>query len=154
MTQTTDLSRPDWEKFIAYITEQAASAPDGSEISARILEATTVEDVLGNGQSEVLKARDVLGIPLMVMAVRFQASDYQNDENPLPAYMILECATTQGEKRIVVNGSQTVMTQIYKLITMDALPAPVIFRQVDRATRGGFRPMYLDNGAKAFEAGF
>lgn len=153
LSKSTDIAVPDRQKFLDYLEAQAATAPDGTEITERIMAATTVDDVLSGASSELTKAENILGVPLMILSVRFNASDFALT-NPLGAYAVMDCVTTQGEKRVVSCGSETVMAQLYRLITMDALPVHVQINRTERATKSGFHPMSLSGAKKAFEAGF
>lgn len=147
------LSVPDYDKFIAYLSEQANNAPDGSEINDKIFSATTVDDVLGGVAGEAIHAEDIIGVPLLITAVRFNASDVMN-ANALPAYAVMETVTTSGESKVVTCGATTVMAQLYKLIVLSALPQPVFIRRSAKPTRNGFYPMHLEGAKSAFEGGF
>lgn len=161
MPKTTDvqaagnagLSVPDYEKFLAYLREQADNAPDGSEINDKIFAATTVDEILGGVAGEAIHAEDIIGVPLLITAVRFNASDVTN-VNALPAYAVMECVTTSGEARVVTCGGTTVMAQLYKLIVLDAFPQAVFIRRSAKPTRNGFYPMHLETAAAAFAEGF
>jgi hypothetical protein len=112
----------------------------------RILDATSVEDVLEGGGA--VHARDMIGRPFALTDVRFNRSDY---EATGPAfYAILSGADENGEKVTISCGARKVLAQAWKLKDMGALPVAVELTESERPTSNGFKVMWLEKASRSF----
>lgn len=115
-------------------------------IIGRILNATTVDDVLGGRIA--IHARDMLGEPFTLLGVRFNESTIDGDG---PAfYAVLEAVDPEGEPMAITCGARNVMAQAWKLKDMGALPVAVMIQQSDRQTKAGYRVMWLEAVPEGF----
>ncbi len=114
-----------------------------AEIVARILSATSEDEVAAVAEKGTTRAEDVVGLPLVIQAVRFGKSGFENG----PAvYALMECVEPQtGERLTVTCGSRNVMAALLKLKQLDALPTkvPWTIKVADKASAGGYYPMWL-----------
>ena len=116
------------------------------DIIGRILNATTVDDVLGGAGA--VHARDFLGIPFVLTGVRFNRSDFGDDG---PAfYALLEAANDDGERVVVTCGARNVIAQAWKLRDMGALPVKLVLQESDRPTKRGYKVMWLEKAPTQF----
>jgi len=116
------------------------------DIIGRILNATSVDDVLG-GQ-EATHARDFLGQPFVLTGVRFNRSDF--DGTGPSFYALLEGADENGERVTITCGARNVIAQAWKLSDMGALPVKLVLQESDRPTRAGYKVMWLDKAPASF----
>lgn len=149
---TTDLAIPDNETFQRFLSAADEGALDidpdqvSIDIIARILEATSVDDVLGGGS--LTHAREFLNVPFTLTNVRFNKSQYDGEG---PAfYAVLEGADPQGEKVLVSCGARNVIAQAWKLRDMDALPVQVQLAEAERPTAAGYKVMWLEKAPRPF----
>lgn len=129
-------------------TEVQERDPDqvAMDIIRRILDAETVDDVLGGAGA--IHARDFLGRPFMLADVRFNQSSF---ESAGPAfYALLEGADTDGQKVVITCGARNVIAQAWKLRDMGATPIAVQIVESQRETAAGFKPMWLEAAPKSF----
>lgn len=129
-------------------TEVTERDPDqvAMDIIRRILDATSVDDVLGGAGAT--HARDFLGRDFALTGVKFNQSSF---DSAGPAfYALLEGADGNGEKVAITCGARNVIAQAWKLRDMDALPVVVQLVESPRETAAGFRPMWLEAGSKSF----
>ena len=116
------------------------------DIIGRILNATSVDDVLGGTQAT--HARDFLDTPFALTGVRFNQSDFEGAGPKF--YALLEGADRNGEKVTITCGARNVIAQAWKLKDMDALPVQVELRQSDRPTRAGYHVLWLEKASAPF----
>lgn len=63
----------------------------------------------------------------------------------LGVYLILDCTNMEtGEKFTVTTGSIVTVAQVLRMFSLDVLPAVVIPRVADKATKSGFYPQHLE----------
>lgn len=138
-----------FQRFLA-ASDEAAAELDADEVTVaiigRILQASTVDDVLG-GQ-EATHARDMIGQPFTLTGVRFNRSDY--DGAGPSFYALLSGADADGVPVTVTCGARNVLAQAWKLADMRALPVAVVLRESDRPTKAGYRVMWLDKAPADF----
>lgn len=130
-----------FETMLAATHSQALEDPDAAAraITERILNATTIEEILG--QPEVRHARDLLDVPVLVNAVHFNQSDFE--EGP-GFYAIVDVEDPDtGDTFAVSCGGRNVMAQLYALAKIDAFPAKVKITQARKPTRQGYWPLWL-----------
>lgn len=148
----TEVAIPESEVFQRFL----AAADEGQfeqdpaqitiDIIARILDATSVADVLGT--SSATHARDYLNTPFVLTGVRFNKSTFE-DGGP-SFYALLEGADDNGEKQVITCGARNVIAQAWKLNDMDALPLRVEIKQSSKPTADGFHVMWLEAATPAF----
>lgn len=149
---STEVAIPDsavFQRFLAAADEgQFEQNPEQItiDIIARILNASTVEDVLGT--SSATHARDYLDTPFHLLGVRFNQSTYE-DAGP-DFYALLDAADRDGEKVAISCGARNVIAQAWKLADMGALPIDVQLRQSTKPTSAGFHVMWLEAAPEAF----
>lgn len=148
--QTVDvLDSEVFQRFLAAADDATQEVDEEAitvEIIGRILNATSVDDVLGG--RDATHARDFLGVPFALTGVRFNRSDF---EGTGPAfYALLEGADADGQKVTVTCGARNVIAQAWKLADMGALPVRVQLREADRPTRNGYRVMWLEASTEPF----
>jgi hypothetical protein len=115
------------------------------DIVRRIMSAESIADVLE--QTEAIHAKDVLDTPIIVQGFRYQESDLEG--GGIGFYMLLDCVTPQGEPYTITCGAVNVMAQLHRLNELGGLPIVGEMREVGKATRNGYKPMWF-----AKEAGF
>lgn len=110
------------------------------EVAARILQAETVDDILG--ETELLKARDILRKPFWLDGFDVRNSDFQDGSG---VYMLMSIRLFDDtENRVQVTcGSTNVIAQCVRLQQLDALPAPVCFVEASKPTKSGYYPLWL-----------
>ena len=108
-------------------------------IVARILEATSLADVLNKQQ--VVSLRDLSMRPLKVLDVRWGESSY---EGGVPFYAIMDCVDlSTGEKIVASCGGQQVLAQLFMMQKNGWLPADVQVETTMKPTSGGYFPIWL-----------
>lgn len=140
------------EAFLAYMEARVAA---GSDIASRVLEADSLEGIFQAAVGEATKARDIIGVPILVTAVDWLGSDYSNEgESAYDCFVVVTATTTDGESVKVTCGAATVMQQLYKLVVGGHLPAAVSFDKTAKATKAGFFPLFLRDARLEFAGGF
>lgn len=148
-TKIAESDRSTFERFLAAAEEQTAETnPDevALDIIRRVLDANTVDDVLGGAGA--IHARDYLGRPFALRAVKFNRSNY--DGAGPQFYAVLEGADENGEKVVITCGARNVLAQAWKLDDMGALPVQVQLEEAPNPTEAGYRPMWLAKAERAF----
>lgn len=86
-------------------------------------------------------ARDYVGQPIIVHAIRARESDF---EGGLGLYLILDATdVTTGAHELISCSSQMSMVQLLTLHKRGLFPAKVVFVQKDKPTKAGFKPIHL-----------
>jgi hypothetical protein len=138
-----------FQRFLA-ASETDAQELDPEHVSiaiiGRILNATSVDDVLGGAGAT--HARDFLGVPFVLTGVRFNQSDF--GEGGPSFYALLEGANGDGEPVTVTCGARNVIAQAWKLRDMGALPVKLVLQESDRPTRAGYKVMWLEKAPASF----
>jgi hypothetical protein len=148
----TNLAIPDSEVFQRFLA--AADAPgfetDPDQVSldiiARILNASSVDDVLGGAGA--VHARDYLDTPFVLTGVRFNRSAF--DGAGPQFYAVLEGADADGVPVAITCGAKNVIAQAWKLADMEALPIDLVIKQSSKATASGFHVMWLERAGASF----
>lgn len=109
-------------------------------ILERILSAQTVEEAFS--RQEAWKARDTLGQVLEVRGVRWLESSFESGPGIFAALDVVKLDT--GECGVLTCGGVNVLGQLYKAWQLKALPLRLRFRQVEKATRAGYHPLWLE----------
>lgn len=150
-TTPADQSTTELAAFLTYMEERAAAKVDMAE---RVLAATNLEGIFAAAGGDTKKPDDLYGVPLMLHSVDYLPSDYNESESAYNCFVVLAMTTTSGEAVTVTTGAATILQQVYKLITGDHLPAPVIFDKTAKPTAAGYYPKFLRDGSEAWEKGF
>ena len=121
--------------------EEAARA-----IVARLLSAENEDELFGSRGA--VHAEDVLNVPLTIRTVKWQRSSFENGAS---IYAVLEVVDDNGEAFVVTCGSRNVMAVVLWLDTHGKLPTAyqVEIVRADRASAGGFYPMWLERVSTA-----
>lgn len=143
--------RADDKALAAFLTAANDAAPIDpaaaqEDIIRRILAADTADAVLE--QQAAIHARDVLGQILKVVGYSFNESDF--GETGPSFYMLMDCVTDDGEPFKVTCGAINVMAQLYRLQQLEAFPLDARIVETARATKAGYKPMWLEAVAPAF----
>ena len=109
-------------------------------IVARILDAPDVDAVFDQGKAT--SAVDVLDVPLLILNIRWQRSEYEGEGSTVYALIDAERADN-GDELTITCGSRNVMAQLYRLAQLGALGTPVKIVRSEKATARGFKPMWL-----------
>lgn len=109
----------------------------------RILSAESEEDVFA-GLGALDHARDeLLGIPIEVTSVRWNASTFHGETN-VGFYCIFDYVNLySGEKRTASVGSLNCMAQLYQLDRLGKLPYPIVLSRTEQPTKSGFYPLFF-----------
>lgn len=143
---TTDLVKRD-DAVVAALVEGTAMPeariedPEvvAQEIAQRILGATDVETILGMFESTPMQ--DLLGVPLDVAGVRFNASTFT--EGP-PVYAVIEATRLDtGEGVTSTCGGRSVMAALYRMWQLDAFPQKLQVVESKNATKAGNKVLLL-----------
>jgi hypothetical protein len=149
MTEVVATDDDTFTRFLAAADEEVREV-DADEVSmqiiARILKATSVDDILeGSG---AVHARDFVGVPFTLTDVRFNKSDFQ-DAGPA-FYALLEGADGNGERVTITCGARNVIAQAWKLRDMGALPVQVQLGESERPTAKGYKVLWLEKAGSSF----
>lgn len=148
----TDLDVIDNETFQRFLSAADAEVTEldadavSMQIIGRILQATSVDDVLGGAGA--IHARDYLNTPFALTGVRFNRSDIAGDGPGF--YALLEGADADGVPVVITCGARNVIAQAWKLRDMDALPLRVQIAESERPTAAGYKVMWLEKAAASF----
>lgn len=135
-------------QFLSAATDAAPIDPAQAQmdIIRQILSADSAEEVLR--QTSAIHARDVLGDVLHILGYDFNESDLEG--NNLGFYMLVNCVTDEGEPFKVTCGAVNVMAQLYRLNQLGVLPMDGRIVEAAKATKAGYKPMWLEAVAPAF----
>lgn len=148
----SDVVLPDTDVFRRFLAapDDEAIALDSDQIAidiiARILDAQTVDDVLGGGGAT--HAEDYLDRGFVLKSVRFNKSTF--DSAGPNFYAVLEGYDEDSEPVAITCGSRNVIAQAWKLMDMGALPLAVEIKRSAKPTSAGFYVMWLDKATKSF----
>lgn len=108
-------------------------------IDARIIDATSLDQVLGN--ETVLHAQDYLNTPFQLIDVEWRNSD----QGGLPFYCVLTICDQEGEVMPMTTGARSVMLKAAKIAAagwLDQRPTVKIVKS-DKPTEAGNYPLDL-----------
>lgn len=131
------------EKFFADTT--AVEPEDPRQVQMRIM-----ADLLASKTREELFAprtlpawRDLIGVPMQVRGVRWNASDLDPDS---PVYAVVDVVNRQtGEPLLLSCGAKSVMVQLYTADQQGWLPADLVL-VASKANRAGRTSLHLEIG--------
>lgn len=148
----TDVAIPETETFKAFLAaaddDALTMSPEqvSIDIIARILDAESVDDVLGG--AGVTHAEDYLGKPFRLTGVHFNKSSF--DGVGPQFYAILDGADPDGVTVTISCGAKNVIAQAWKLSNMNALPVQVQLAESSQPTANGYRVMWLEKATQPF----
>ena len=117
--------------------EDSAAAMD--DIIRRVLASPTPDQVLAESLS--VPVEDILNRPVQLTGVRIGHTEY---EDGWPFYALMDCVYgSPPQMHVVTCGAFKVMAQLYAFVQMGALPQVVMFKESDRVTRKGFKPIQM-----------
>ena len=121
---------------------KAANADEDPEAAteamiAQIMDAMTVEDVLGTG---VTGLQSILNKPIYIDRVELRESDFTEG---LGAYAVMHCRNDDLEKMIVTTGSFSVIAALVKFQALNAYPVRCMAVQSAKPTKSGYYPLSL-----------
>jgi len=133
-----------FQRFLAAADDDVSEKSDDDvsmEIIARILSATTAEEVLGG--SEPVHARDYLGRPFRLLGVKFNRSDFE--EAGPRFYAVLDAVDPDGEPLAITCGARNVIAQAWRLADLGVLPIRVRLTEAARTTKNGYKIIRLES---------
>lgn len=105
----------------------------------RVLASDTPDQVLS--EERVVPVQEILGKTIQINGLRIGATDFAEG---FPYYALLDCQWGQPmEAHVVTVGAFKVMAQIYALSMMGEWPQVVMFKESDKPTKAGNRPISL-----------
>lgn len=105
----------------------------------RVLASDTPDQVLA--EELVVSVDQILGKPIVITAVRIGRTEYADG---FPYYALLDCTWgSPPEPHTVSVGAFKVMAQLFAISAMGEWPQTVMFKQSDKPTRAGHRPISL-----------
>ena len=123
-----------------------AESISGDDILIDILNAPTVDDILG---SEVVGLEALTGKPFTITKGTLRESDFTDG---LAAYIVLNVTFDDGETAVVTSGSTSVVTQVVRMHQLGALPVRCMARKATKPTANGYYPMSLVKAPPALES--
>lgn len=109
------------------------------EITAQLLGAESDEQLEAFGQA--VGWQDLLDVPVTIYGFRWRPSDFDEGAS---VYFIADVARQDtGERLVVTTGSRNVLAQLTNLAKRERLPVTRYLAKADKATRGGFYPLWL-----------
>ena len=116
-------------------------------IAEGIFSAETADDVLAAGGSfEAQGTADLVDQIITINpGVKFLESKFDRDEGQSQVYAVFTYISSDGEKLNGRTQSQTILAQLLKLETLNALPRAVRVVRSDTQTANGFYPMWLES---------
>jgi hypothetical protein len=109
-------------------------------IAQRDLSATSLDELLGGGDSEVISLRDYVNKPFTITGVEWQQSDIEGDG--LPFYAVCHIITLDGEIKVATTGAATVVRKLAVIGANNWFPAKVQIKKAPK-TAAGYEPLDL-----------
>lgn len=139
------VTKTDDSRLVAFLSSASNAAPVDPQTAAldivrRILAAEDAADVLK--QTSAIHAQDVLGQDLQIVGFDYNESDIAGSGTDF--YMLINCVDGNGEPFKVTCGAINVMAQLYRLGELAAFPLVARIVETEKATRNGYKPMWLE----------
>lgn len=130
------------EKYERRIFELSVDDPAQiiNQMLDRILQASSAEEILG--QPEVEHAAEMIHKPFKMTGVRWLRSAFT--DGPAVYAIIDGVLLEDGEQVAITCGASNVMAMAYRLDELGMIPCDVVIRRSEKATTGGFYPMWLE----------
>lgn len=118
------------------------------EIAEKILGAGSVEEILGMFESTPMQ--DLLGVPLEVTGVKFNASSFT--EGP-PVYAVISATRLDTSEGVTATcGGRSIMAGLYRMWQLDAFPQRLQVVESKNPTKDGNKVLLLKRAAPAIAA--
>ena len=149
-TPKTAVATPDPEQpseRALYLGDDVVSDPeaDARAIAARILNATTAEEIFG-GPGTLLSAEDIIGKPFTLNGADYRDSDFEGGAG---AYAILHVVPWGETSEVMVTcGARNVMAAAFRANQLGLLPRGPVQIVQGKQTRKGFTPLWLQDMTK------
>ena len=144
-TPGTDVVPVVSQATMALVASMAVNIPEADDSEAyesivtQLLSADGVDAL--NAPWEAGKAEQLAGKRLKVEEISRRASDFQEG---LGIYLVIKGVNLDsGERFTLTLGSVSVLAQLARIHSLNALPAIVEVTVADRPTAKGYRPMHL-----------
>lgn len=142
----TDLAVTDHDTITAILLGDQVPEYDDPEaiqrdITARLLRATSVDDLFG--AQGTINSQALLGVPIEVHGCRLLKSTIE-DPGAFGAYMVIDYIDlTTGVVGILTSGARNIMTQVYTAKYRGFLPVRVKIIEAGKAKPGRSAPLAL-----------
>lgn len=129
------------EAFMLMLTEVPDAAGDAvAGIVAQILQAERVEDLDRPWDAEGM--REFIGRQIRVESLHKMPSDYAKG---LGCYLVCQITDVgSGEQLVLTTGSVSIVAQLVRAYTLNALPLTVVPVQSDKPSKNGYYPMHVE----------
>lgn len=118
------------------------------EIAQRILGADDVDAILGMFESTPMQ--ELLGVPLEITGVRFNASTFT--EGP-PVYAVIDAKRLDDGSGVTATcGGRSIMAALYRMWQLDAFPQRLQVVESKNPTKAGYKPLLLKRATPALAA--
>ncbi len=106
---------------------------------ARVLAGGSADDILS--EEMTIPVDSILGKPILIHGIRIGATEFTEG---FPFYALVDVTHSgQPEHHQVTVGAFKVMAQLYALTRLGEFPIACMFKQSDKPTRAGYRPISL-----------
>lgn len=149
---TTTVSTIDTDVRLARYREVAASmlAKDSDDpqldIIAQIMEAGTLDELLGNG---VTQLADMLNVPFTIKSAELRKSDFAEG---LGVYAVLQAKLDgpDGANLVITTGAETICAQVVKATAEGWMPLRCVAVEAKKPTAKGYYPQRLQSAPESF----
>jgi hypothetical protein len=146
--QMLEAMGPATMQVIQWCVDQVSVDDDDSALAMedmirRVLASETPDQVFA--EDLPISAQDILGKPIVITGVRIGQTDFA-DGFPFYALVDVEIGSPP-QKRVVTVGAFKVMAQLFALARLGEWPQTAMFKQSDKPTRKGNRPLSLVRAA-------
>lgn len=118
------------------------------EIAQRILGAADVDAILGMFESTPMQ--ELLGVPLEITDVRFNASTFT--EGP-PVYAVITATRLDTSEGVTATcGGRSIMAGLYRMWQLEAFPQRLQIVESKNPTKAGYKPLLLKRATPAIAA--
>lgn len=112
------------------------------EIVAQLLGAESDEELESFGQA--IGWRDLQGVPVEIHNFRWRPSDFAGEGGASVYFVVEGTRLDDGDRVVLTTGSRNVLAQLTNLAKRGRIPGAVrMMTKAEKATRGGFHPLWL-----------
>lgn len=121
------------QRMAQAVQEMARPEQSAEEMALAILNATTLEGILG---SQVLHMEDMEAVTgFLCVGANLNPSDFTDG---LGAYAVLDTIQPDGTRAVVTSGSTNVVAQLVNIHAKKFFPVWVRFKKSDKPTKAGY----------------
>lgn len=125
--------------------EATVAADSGAEIRDKIantiLAAEDVDDIFNGAHGELQSGRDLVGVHMDLEEVRWNESDFSDNENSFPFYGVVTATRRDtGEQVNFACGAGTAMAQLFRTHQLQAFPVQNVTLREGKTTKSGNKP--------------